>query len=73
VATIDQDTVGYTSCEVCRTGLGHAGDRVWLKFEAADVQEAAIEDALGFVQRCVHARAGGVPMMAAELRALALS
>eukprot|EP00617_Octactis_speculum_P003231 CAMPEP_0185781504 /NCGR_PEP_ID=MMETSP1174-20130828/102671_1 /TAXON_ID=35687 /ORGANISM="Dictyocha speculum, Strain CCMP1381" /LENGTH=392 /DNA_ID=CAMNT_0028471513 /DNA_START=13 /DNA_END=1191 /DNA_ORIENTATION=+ len=51
VAAIEVETVGYTLAEVCRTALGCAGGRVWLKFEDEAVQSAAVEVAMGIVQR----------------------
>ena len=35
-----QDAVGFAMCEVARTALGFAGDRVWLKFDDADKSSA---------------------------------
>jgi len=50
------ESVGYTVAEVCRTALGHAGQRLWLQFDDAKVKEAAVESALSIVQKCMIAR-----------------
>jgi len=72
VATIGVETVGYTVAEVCRTALGFAGGRHWLKFEDAAVQAAAVATAMGIVERCMKARHnGGMDLLFAEFDALA--
>ncbi|KAL9190601.1 hypothetical protein ACHAXT_000307 [Thalassiosira profunda] len=53
---IEIETVGYTVAEVCRTALGHAGQRLWLQFDDAEVKEAAVQSALSIVKKCMTAR-----------------
>ncbi|KAL7552687.1 hypothetical protein ACHAWF_015916 [Thalassiosira exigua] len=50
------ESVGYTVAEVCRTALGHAGQRLWLQFEDAEVKEAAVSSALSIVTKCMVPR-----------------
>lgn len=50
------ESVGFAVAEVCRTALGHAGQRLWLQFDDAKVKEASIETALSIVQKCMTAR-----------------
>lgn len=50
------ESVGYTVAEVCRTALGHAGQRLWLQFDDAELKEAAVHNALSIVQKCMTAR-----------------
>lgn len=50
------ESVGYTVAEVCRTALGHAGQRLWLQFDDAGVKEASVQTALSIVQKCMTAR-----------------
>ena len=57
--------------QVCRTALGFAGGRHWLKFEDPKVQSEAVATAMGIVQRCMIGRhEGGMEILLAELDAL---
>ena len=56
IREIEVETVGFAVAEVCRTSLGHAGMRLWLQFDDAEVKEAAVQSALSIVQKCMTAR-----------------
>ena len=59
-------------CEVARTALGFAGDRVWLKFEDAAKSSDAEDTALALAKKCMMGRGeGGVGFLAAAIRELA--
>ena len=56
IREIEVETVGFAVAEVCRTSLGHAGMRLWLQFDDAEVKEAAVQGALSIVQKCMTER-----------------
>ena len=56
IREIEVESVGYTVAEVCRTALGHMGQRLWLQFEDAKVKEEAVQNALSIVQKCMIVR-----------------
>lgn len=53
---IEVESVGFAAAEVCRTALGHAGGRLWLQFDDPEVKEAAVQQALSIVKKCMTAR-----------------
>ena len=56
IREIEVESVGFAVAEVCRTALGHAGMRLWLQFDDAEVKESAVQSALSIVQKCMTAR-----------------
>jgi S-methyl-5-thioribose kinase len=71
-AKVGVDAVGFACCEVARTALGFAGDRVWLKFDDAAKSSKAEDMALALTKKCMAGRReGGVGFLAAAIRGLA--
>jgi len=71
ITRIGEDAVGFACCEVARTALGFAGDRVWLKFEDPAVADAAEQTALSVAKNAMLGRKGpGVAIFATELGGL---